>query len=72
MHDAFQVCMPVLSEDKSLGTLTVAWRTDEIDGEIKDIIFNNFLQLALVSAIVGAIMYYALPEEQIQHQDHLL
>ena len=54
-HDVFQVCMPVLSEDKSLGTLTVAWRTDEIDGEIKDIIFNNFLQLA----IVGAIMYYA-------------
>ena len=58
-HDVFQVCVPVLSEDKSLGTLTVAWRTDEIDGEIKDIIFNNFLQLALVSAIVGAIMYYA-------------
>ncbi|MFA6712181.1 MAG: EAL domain-containing protein [Candidatus Caldatribacteriota bacterium] len=54
-HDVFQVCVPVLSEDKSLGTLTVAWRTDEIDGEIKDIIFNNFLQLA----IVGAIMYYA-------------
>jgi diguanylate cyclase (GGDEF)-like protein len=63
-HDVFQVCVPVFNEDKRFGILTIAWKTDEINGEIKDIIFNNFLQLALVSAIVGAIMYYAYRENK--------
>ena len=58
-QDVFQVCVPVKSENKSFGTLTVAWKTAEIDAEIKNIIFNSFLQLFLVSAIIGAILYYA-------------
>lgn len=58
-HDVFQVCVPIFYGEERIGTLSVAWSTDESDAKIMEIIFTGLSIFFAVISISGIILYYA-------------
>lgn len=58
-QEVFRVCGPVFSGNEKLGTLSIAWPSDQINTEIREIILNATVIFLIVVFTIGAILYYA-------------
>lgn len=58
-NEVFEVCVPVFYGNERLGTLSVAWLTDETDAEIRGIINTGLIIFFIVISVTGGILSYA-------------
>lgn len=58
-EEVFRVCVPIVSGNQKLGTLSIAWPADKINSEIREIVLNSILVFFIVVTTIGCILYYA-------------
>lgn len=57
--ESFHTYAPIFYNNEWVGTLSIVWKSDLMDSEIKSIIFSGIIELFITIFVIGAILHFA-------------